>query len=65
MDTGWLGDMDLDVTIGGGNDQPNGPSQAQTVDDGRNSPIIVFTRSTSKVSLQRSCECSMTEPRGA
>ncbi|KAM5539693.1 hypothetical protein V8D89_006506 [Ganoderma adspersum] len=56
IDTAWLGDMDaLDIAIPGGNDQSNGRSgDIEIVDDGRHSPVIVFTRSTSKLSLQRS-----------
>ena len=58
MDTAWLGDMDaLDIAISGATDQSNRrPGDIEGVDDGRHSPVIVFTRSTSKVSLQRSCK---------
>ncbi|KAI1792360.1 hypothetical protein LXA43DRAFT_1093607 [Ganoderma leucocontextum] len=57
MDTGWLGDMDgLDITIPGGSDQPNHrrPGQGQSLDNDRDSPAIMFTRSASKLSLRRS-----------
>ena len=57
MDTAWLGDIDaLDIAVPGANDQSNRPADVEGVDDGRHSPFIVFTRSTSKVSLQRSCK---------
>ncbi|PIL29237.1 hypothetical protein GSI_09286 [Ganoderma sinense ZZ0214-1] len=55
MDTAWLGDMDaLDIAIPGANNQSNRRPDVENVDDGRHSPVIVFTRSTSKFSLRRS-----------
>nr|VWO99484.1 Cytochrome P450 monooxygenase CYP52X1 [Ganoderma boninense] len=64
MDTAWLGDMDvdaLDTAIPGSHDQTNRRPDAENIDDSRRSPIVVFTRDTSKFSLRRSCGSSMSQ----